>query len=104
MKKRELIKKKINKGLVFGIAAAVAAAMISPVNFGQAGLSEVYAAEDDNGISTMPLPIETPAYVRSVYTNEWITPEQAAVRPIAVMMPTDKTAQLIWHKPCQGFV
>ncbi len=31
--------------------------------------------------------------VRSVYTNEPITAEQAAVRPIAVMMPTDKVAQ-----------
>jgi len=32
-------------------------------------------------------------YVRSVYTNEWVTKEQAGVRPIAVMMPTDKIAQ-----------
>lgn len=32
-------------------------------------------------------------YVRSVYTNEWVTPEQAALRPIAIMMPTDKVAQ-----------
>lgn len=31
--------------------------------------------------------------VRSVYTNEIVAPEQAAVRPIAVMMPTDKVAQ-----------
>lgn len=31
--------------------------------------------------------------VRSVYTNEPVTAEQAAVRPIAVMMPTDKAAQ-----------
>lgn len=36
---------------------------------------------------------ENPGYVRSVYTNEWVTPEQAGLRPIAVMMPTDKTAQ-----------
>ncbi len=34
-----------------------------------------------------------PGYVRSVYTNEWIPAEQAATRPIAVMMPTDKVAQ-----------
>lgn len=32
-------------------------------------------------------------YVRSVYTNEWVTPQQALSRPIAVMMPTDKIAQ-----------
>lgn len=31
--------------------------------------------------------------VRSVYTNEVITQEQASTRPIAVMMPTDKVAQ-----------
>lgn len=32
-------------------------------------------------------------YVPSVYTNEPVTLQQAAMRPIAVMMPTDKTAQ-----------
>ena len=31
--------------------------------------------------------------VRSVYTNEPVTEAQAAQRPIAVMMPTDKIAQ-----------
>lgn len=31
--------------------------------------------------------------VRSVYTNEVITQEQATLRPIAIMMPTDKIAQ-----------
>lgn len=31
--------------------------------------------------------------VRSVYTNEPVTAAQAGLRPIAVMMPTDKTAQ-----------
>lgn len=36
---------------------------------------------------------ELPGYVRSVYTNEWIPAEQATLRPIAVMMPTDKKAQ-----------
>lgn len=35
---------------------------------------------------------EAPA-VRSVYTNEPVTAAQASLRPIAVMMPTDKTAQ-----------
>lgn len=33
------------------------------------------------------------AQVHSVYTNELIPAEQAGVRPIAVMMPTDKKAQ-----------
>lgn len=32
-------------------------------------------------------------YVRSVYTNEPITVEQSNLRPIAVMMPTDRIAQ-----------
>lgn len=37
---------------------------------------------------------EGPAgYVRSVYTNEWVPAAQAASRPIAIMMPTDKAAQ-----------
>ena len=36
---------------------------------------------------------EMPGYVRSVYTNEWIPAAQATIRPIAVMMPTDKKAQ-----------
>lgn len=36
---------------------------------------------------------ELPGYVRSVYTNEWIPAEQAQLRPIAVMMPTDRKAQ-----------
>ena len=36
---------------------------------------------------------ELPGYVRSVYTNEWIPAEQATLRPIAIMMPTDKKAQ-----------
>ena len=37
---------------------------------------------------------ELPAgYVRSVYTNEPVTAQQAGTRPIAIMMPTDKTAQ-----------
>lgn len=36
---------------------------------------------------------ELPGYVRSVYTNEWIPVEQSVIRPIAVMIPTDKIAQ-----------
>ncbi|MBQ8040138.1 MAG: DUF3048 domain-containing protein, partial [Lachnospiraceae bacterium] len=31
--------------------------------------------------------------VRSFLSNEWITEEVAGTRPIAVMFPTDKTAQ-----------
>ena len=93
MKKKILIKKAANKGAAMGLAMAMAIAVSGPFNLGQSGLSEVYAAEGDTDISTMPLPLETPAYVRSVYTNEWVTPEQAALRPIAIMMPTDKTAQ-----------
>ena len=31
--------------------------------------------------------------VRSKLSNEWITPEQAEARPLAIMMPTDKAAQ-----------
>lgn len=43
--------------------------------------------------STVKADEQMPGYVRSVYTNEWVPAEQAVVRPIAVMMPTDKTAQ-----------
>lgn len=32
-------------------------------------------------------------YVRSIYTNEPVTAAQAGLRPIAVMMPTDRSAQ-----------
>ena len=35
----------------------------------------------------------TEGYVHSVYTNELVPVAQAALRPIAVMMPTDKIAQ-----------
>ena len=34
-----------------------------------------------------------PGYVRSIYTNEPVTAAQAGLRPIAVMMPTDRSAQ-----------
>ena len=78
MKKKTLIKKAANKGVAMGLAMAMAIAAAGSFNFRQTGLSEVYAEEGDTDISTMPLPLETPAYVRSVYTNEWVTPEQAA--------------------------
>lgn len=37
--------------------------------------------------------VQADEQVRSVYTNELIPAAQAALRPIAVMMPTDKAAQ-----------
>lgn len=49
------------------------------------------------GINVLPVlnvrAQEEQGYVKSVYTNEWIPEEQAQIRPIAVMMPTDKVAQ-----------
>ncbi|MDE6747678.1 MAG: DUF3048 domain-containing protein [Lachnospiraceae bacterium] len=44
-----------------------------------------------NQVSASGLPAGT--QVHSVYTNELIPAEQAGVRPIAIMMPTDKSAQ-----------
>lgn len=81
------------------ITAAVLAAAMAISLSGTAFLSEttVYAAEE--AVQEM-LPQQTPedtfaaaGFVRSVYTNEWIPAEQAVVRPIAVMMPTDRIAQ-----------
>ena len=37
--------------------------------------------------------VQADEQVRSVYTNEPIPAAQASLRPIAVMMPTDKKAQ-----------
>ena len=54
------------------------------------------AAMPANGavpLSTVKADEALPGYVRSVYTNELVPAEQAVVRPIAVMMPTDKVAQ-----------
>lgn len=75
MKTKKLLKK-------FSAAAAAvcfcaAAVVVSP---SAAGSNEALAAAPG-------------AQVHSVYTNELIPAEQAGVRPIAVMMPTDKVAQ-----------
>lgn len=54
------------------------------------------AAMPANGVlpvSTVKADEVLPGYVRSVYTNELVPAEQTVVRPIAVMMPTDKVAQ-----------
>lgn len=73
------MKKGALKKLAAAIMAAVALAAASAG--GAAPMAQVKADE------------AMPGYVRSVYTNEWIPAEQAAIRPIAVMMPTDKVAQ-----------
>ena len=82
-------------------AAALAAAVtVSLSGMGISVNTVVYAAEE-NAQAALPqelpqtLPVQTPAegFVRSVYTNEWIPLEQATIRPIAVMMPTDRIAQ-----------
>lgn len=72
--KNGFCKRVLAMGTAFSMAAAVLGTSLFPT-------VQVQAAEENAG------------YVRSVYTNEWVTPEQAALRPIAVMMPTDKKAQ-----------
>ncbi len=62
-------------------AIVLAAAVLAVMPAGGPAVSEVRADE------------ALPGYVRSVYTNEWIPAEQSVLRPIAVMMPTDKVAQ-----------
>ena len=83
-------------------AAALAAAVaVSLSGTGFAKETVVYAAEEAAQAAVpqvLPQPTPEEAYaaagfVRSVYTNEWIPAEQAGVRPIAVMMPTDRIAQ-----------
>lgn len=70
-----MIKKYLNKIAVAGLAA-ITLFMASGVDIATAHADEI-----------------NPGYVRSVYTNEWIPAAQAATRPIAIMMPTDKIAQ-----------
>ena len=70
-----MIKKYLNKIAVAGLAA-LTLFMASGVD-----IATAHADEINSG------------YVRSVYTNEWIPAAQAATRPIAIMMPTDKIAQ-----------
>lgn len=68
-----MIRKKI-KTLSALLAAVLCVAAVAPA-------AKVNAEEGPAG------------YVRSVYTNEWVPAAQAASRPIAIMMPTDKAAQ-----------
>ena len=58
-----------------------------------AGVPAVGTPTAETPVAGLPTVEPLPGYVRSVYTNEWIPAEQAAVRPIAIMMPTDKVAQ-----------
>lgn len=70
------------------LAAALTAAAVV-LTSGAAPMT-VWAAEEDTTTTTETTETQ---YVRSVYTNEWVTLDQAMLRPIAVMMPTDKKAQ-----------
>lgn len=65
-------------------AAAVMLAAVTLVGMSANGVMPASQVKADEAL---------PGYVRSVYTNEWIPAEQSVVRPIAVMMPTDKVAQ-----------
>ena len=56
-------------------------------------LAAVMAAGIFMGASLEAKATEAAPVVRSVYTNEPVTAAQAGLRPIAVMMPTDKVAQ-----------
>lgn len=71
------------RGIFRKAAAAALAAAALAVTAGS-GILPAAVAEADEMM---------PGYARSVYTNEWVPAEQTAVRPIAVMMPTDKIAQ-----------
>ncbi|GFI23256.1 putative lipoprotein YerB [Lachnospiraceae bacterium] len=65
-------------------AAAVMLAAVTLVGMPANGVLPTLQVQADEAL---------PGYIRSVYTNEWVPAEQAVVRPIAVMMPTDKVAQ-----------
>lgn len=73
----------MGKGTLKKMAAVIMAAvtLAAMPGSGAAPMQEVKADE------------ALPGYARSVYTNEWVPAEQTVVRPIAVMMPTDKVAQ-----------
>ena len=75
MKSKALLKKLT--AAVSAVCLCAAMVVVSPT---ASGCSKVLAAAPG-------------AQVNSVYTNELIPAEQAGVRPIAVMMPTDKSAQ-----------
>lgn len=71
-----------------GILKKAAAVMLAVVTLAGMSANGVMPASQVKADEALP------GYVRSVYTNEWIPAEQSVVRPIAVMMPTDKVAQL----------
>lgn len=75
-------KEKLTRILKKITAAALAAAVVITAS----GSSIVPAVEVKAEEEVFP-------FARSVYTNEWVPIEQTVVRPIAVMMPTDKVAQ-----------
>lgn len=90
MKKKQFVRK-----ITTAVLATAVAVSLSGV--GLVSDMTVYAAEE-SAQSILPQQtqdnaLEAAGFVRSVYTNEWVPAEQALVRPIAVMMPTDKTAQ-----------
>ncbi len=70
-----------------GILKRAAAVMLAAVTLAGMSANGVLPASQVKADEVLP------GYVRSVYTNEWIPAEQSVVRPIAVMMPTDKVAQ-----------
>ena len=70
-----------------GILKRAAAVMLAAVTLAGMSANGVLPASQVKADEALP------GYVRSVYTNEWIPAEQSVVRPIAVMMPTDKVAQ-----------
>ena len=78
-----IMKKAATKILSLVLSAVLVAGVFAP---GTAKADTL----DDAGETTV---IDGVEYVRSVYTNEWVTKEQAGIRPIAIMMPTDKKAQ-----------
>lgn len=77
------MKRRKRTGIFKKITAAVLAAAVLTVLSG----SSIVPATQVNADEALP------GYVRSVYTNEWVPAEQSVLRPIAVMMPTDKVAQ-----------
>lgn len=86
------MKGKIVKKLTAAVLAASAAlsmALASPGSFASHAAEESVPAEAAQ-------PILPAGMVRSVYTNELVPAEQSMIRPIAIMMPTDKVAQPLY--------
>ncbi len=81
------------------VKKVTAAALAAAVTVALSGMAQATAnAEEESAQTALAQQTEDEIYtaagfVRSVYTNEWITAQQALTRPIAVMMPTDKSAQ-----------